>query len=323
LVKHLEGWGVPVPDDLFPDHLNQLRRQPFTEALVERALAAYAAKEEAVVKVAAEHHSPQPGAFYMRQFERMVTLQVVDTLWMAHIDDMDEMRSGISLRATAQKDPLVEFKREAYGAFEDFKTSLQAHIVEHLFKAPVTIEVAQPAEQALPRNLRTNADQISSQPKSAGELPNGRAAVPPRNPKLSAAVDRLSQPTGDAPRSSSGAGQVPGGPRPADAQINGGGHGTPGGASGTLSSGGVAPGASAARPASASQPAQPRPAGSGKHQAPAHGAKGSAGKPGGQRPVAAVRTSPQPASSGAGAKLGRNDPCYCGSGRKYKLCHGR
>jgi preprotein translocase subunit SecA len=274
LVHQIESWGVAIPDDVFPEHLNALRRGPFTDQIVETALAVYEAKEAEIVRVAGEHGAPQPGEFYMRQFERAVTLQVVDALWMDHIDSMDVMRSGIGLRGVAQRDPLVEFKREGYLAFEQLRLAIEHHIVELLFRAPVTIEVREMPQQALPQNLRTNADQLeaaSGQTKGAGALPDRLPApanaggiaranqAPNGSPALAAALDRAEQSGG----------------RPAPA-----------------------PAARGAQPCRSGARAQPmaRPAASGA------------------RPLA---------TNAAPGKVGRNDPCPCGSGRKYKMCHGR
>ncbi len=310
LMHQMELWGAQVPEDLFPEHLNRLRRQQLTAALVEAALAAYAAKEEAVKKAAEEHNAIQSGEFYMRQFERMVTLQVVDTLWMDHIDAMDVMRSGISLRGVAQRDPLVEFKREAFTAFEQLKEQIEQHIVELLFRGGVQMELPQPPQEALPKNLRTNADQIAQltgQAKDAGAaatrpkgLPrpaNGRSA-PGAGAALAAALERAGTPNARAavPASAAGKGQA----RPAQ------------------------PAARPQAPAPNNPSRQARPAGNGQ---PARSGTRPNGQTNGQRPApaptAATATRTGASGAAAGAKLGRNDPCYCGSGKKYKMCHGR
>ena len=54
----------------------------------------------------------------MREVERVVTLRVVDEFWMDHIDAMDDLRQGIRLRAYAQTDPVIEYKREGFEMFE-------------------------------------------------------------------------------------------------------------------------------------------------------------------------------------------------------------
>jgi preprotein translocase subunit SecA len=274
LVKQFDAWGVHIPDEVFPDQINRLKRETFIEDLTELVRQAYANKEAVVVQAAKEHESPEPGEFYMRQFERAVVLQVVDTLWQDHIDHMDVMRSGIGLRGVAQRDPLVEFKREAFTAFERLKVEIEQQVTEYLLRAPVQIAVKEPPPEALPQNLRTNAEDIaklSGQAKSAGTQP---AKPRPQTQTHSQAAN--------------------------GARANS--HTNPNGSKG----------GQPARPANG-RPNQPRP-----HQG---NVKGGSVARHGQPPqrVAAAAA----ASSGAGAKLGRNDPCYCGSGRKYKQCHGR
>ena len=271
IVKQFELWGIEVPDDIFPEQLNRLKRDQLSDDLVNLALERYSKKEQEVEQGVKEHNSPQPGSYYMRQFERAVILQVLDALWREHIDHLDEMRSGIGLRGLAQRDPLNEFKSEAYRAFERLKVDLEHYIVDLAMRGLVRIETPAPPAQALPRNLQTNAQAMAAatgQTKSAGlplPLPkaNGNSARPAGNvPASSAAKTIGSNGNGGKPAGSSGARNV------------------------------------------------------------AKGAKG-----GGTRPN--VR-SPQPAranisasSSSANGKIGRNDPCYCGSGKKYKMCHGR
>lgn len=208
----------------------------------------------------------------MRQFERMAVLQVVDTLWQDHIDHLDVMRAGIGLRGVAQRDPLVEFKREAYQAFEQLKVEIEHHIADLLFRAPVQIQLQEPPKEALPQNLHTNVDDIA---KLSGQSKNaGSASAKPRQLPAPAQNGAAAQPA--AAKGASG--QQPGGNRAQN------------GRNGT-------------RPA-ASQ------------------AKGGAHRQQPQR-VAAAAAAGAPSASGAATKLGRNDPCYCGSGRKYKQCHGR
>ncbi|MGH2515446.1 MAG: preprotein translocase subunit SecA, partial [Ktedonobacterales bacterium] len=144
LVKQFDAWQVHVPDDVFPEQINRLKRETLADSLIEVAKAGYQAKEQFVIQQAKEMNTVEPGAFYMRQFERMVVLQVVDALWQDHIDQMDVMRSGIGLRGVAQRDPLVEFKREAYQAFEQLKLDIEHHIVELLYHGGVQVRLQEP-----------------------------------------------------------------------------------------------------------------------------------------------------------------------------------
>ena len=93
-------------------------RQKIYEILNE----AYAQKEKAI------------GESQMRQFERIVLLQIVDSKWKDHLLAMDDLKEGISLRAYGQRDPLVEYKREAFVMFDEMVTSIQESSVEMLFK---------------------------------------------------------------------------------------------------------------------------------------------------------------------------------------------
>ncbi|HEX8034750.1 MAG TPA: preprotein translocase subunit SecA [Ktedonobacterales bacterium] len=272
LVKQFEAWQVTIPDDLFPEYINRLKRDTLIKEMTEAARATYARKEEAVIAAVKEHNAIESGEFYMRQFERMAVLQVVDTLWQDHIDHLDVMRAGIGLRGVAQRDPLVEFKREAYQAFEELKVEIEHHIADLLFRAPVQIQLQEPPKEALPQDLRTNVDDIaklSGQAKNAGST----SAKPRQLP---------------APASNGAATQT------AAAK----------GVSGQHSSGNRAPNGRNVNRSAAGQ------------------AKAGAHRQQPQR-VAATAAASASSASGATPKLGRNDPCYCGSGRKYKQCHGR
>jgi preprotein translocase subunit SecA len=265
IVKQFETWSIPVPDDIFPEHLNSLKRDTLIQSLTEVLEDAYARKEQAVVQAAKDNNAIEAGEFYMRQFERAVVLQVVDGLWREHIDQLDEMRSGIGLRGMAQRDPLVEFKREAYGMFDQLIVEIEDHVVDVAIRAPVQITIQEPPQQALPQGLHTNTEAIaeaSGQPKDSGSTP---LPIPARSNS----------------HNSNGNGK------------NGHTKGSPGSR------------ARAAR-SNGRQPQQSSPKSSARNPVPAAASSGASA-----------------AASGANAKVGRNDPCYCGSGKKYKHCHGR
>ena len=69
----------------------------------------------------------------MREIERVVTLRVVDEFWMDHIDAMDDLRQGIRLRAYAQTDPVIEYKREGFDMFEAMNDAIKEEIVRRVF----------------------------------------------------------------------------------------------------------------------------------------------------------------------------------------------
>lgn len=75
----------------------------------------------------------------MRQVEKWVMLQVVDNLWMDHLDAIDTLREGIGLRGYGQKDPLVEYKNEAFGMFERLVSGIDSEIAQRIFKVQVQL----------------------------------------------------------------------------------------------------------------------------------------------------------------------------------------
>ncbi len=83
------------------------------------------------------------GSEVMRQLERMFLLHNVDEKWVMHLDDMDDLREGITLRAYGQRDPLVEFKREAYDMFQEMTEAIQEDTVRMICKVQI-VEQAPP-----------------------------------------------------------------------------------------------------------------------------------------------------------------------------------
>lgn len=105
---------------------------------------------EFLVKVATdmyEAREKQVGEDVMRQVERWVSLSVIDTLWMNHLDAIDDLREGIGLRGYGGRDPLVEYKNEAFNMFERLVGSIDTEIVFRIFKVQVNLN---PPVQAAP-----------------------------------------------------------------------------------------------------------------------------------------------------------------------------
>ncbi len=167
-----------------------------------------------LVKKMYESREKQVGGQTMRQIENFVTLSVIDNLWMDHLDAVDNLREGIGLRAYGQKDPLVEYKNEAFRMFETLINGIADEIAHRIFK----VQVAVPEHEH---------EHVHEQP-AGGEL--GADEAPKRQ-------------TANRPQTTA---QVP-------------------------------------------------------------------------TPSSAVVGSPSAVSGKK--KLGRNDPCWCGSGKKYKKCH--
>jgi preprotein translocase subunit SecA len=82
----------------------------------------------------------------MRKIEKLIVLQTIDTLWMGHLDEIDYLRQGIGLRGYGQRDPLIEYKREAFSMFTHLMDNITATIVRTIFKVslrPMSTEEAE------------------------------------------------------------------------------------------------------------------------------------------------------------------------------------
>ena len=98
--------------------------------LKERAAKAYEAKE-----------SEFPEAEHIREVERVILLKVIDAKWMAHIDDMDQLRQGIGLQAYGQRDPKVEYKMLGYDMFDEMTKAIAADTIRALFHVRIEQKV--------------------------------------------------------------------------------------------------------------------------------------------------------------------------------------
>jgi len=164
------------------------------------------------------------GSEMMARIEKMVVLQVIDERWKDHLREMDDLKEGIYLRAYGQKDPLLEYKGEAFKLFADLLRAVNAEIVSSVFRLfPETV-----------RQMPIRGSQAPTQMRMSHDSAAGMGFEGNREPIPGAADQEPSR---------------GGGPR---------------------------------------------------------------GKP---------PAKPQPVH--VGEKVGRNDPCPCGSGKKYKQCHGR
>jgi preprotein translocase subunit SecA len=194
-----------------------------------------------VVQQAMAAREKELGAPLFNQLQRMVLLQMIDVAWKEHLYDLDQLKKGISLRAYAQKDPLIEFQHEAFNLFSQMMNRIREQTLEYLFKmhlagrAPVEgQEAATPPALPMPRSVFAKAQAVKPDflgPSAPGSSP---LAAPPEPVKGRRNIFQTS---------------------PSD-------------------------------PVDSESPERSRPV-----------------------------TVP--------AKIGRNDPCPCGSGKKYKKCHGK
>lgn len=106
-----------------------------------------------------DHKEKQVGSEIMRQIERWVGLSVIDSMWMDHLDAIDDLREGIGLRGYGQRDPLVEYKQEAFSMFEKLTETIDDEIVHRIYKvqvqiAPEQLQQMQKQQEELLKNAK-------------------------------------------------------------------------------------------------------------------------------------------------------------------------
>ncbi|RLT45006.1 MAG: preprotein translocase subunit SecA [Chloroflexi bacterium] len=135
----------PFPDSFSLDEWDGLNADEITERAVELALAFYAHKEEEI------------GADLLRDAERQVMLHAVDHRWVRHLTDLDRLREGIGLQALAQVDPLVAYKRQAFGMYQELMGDIRSDIVKSVMA--LRVEKREPViQKPIAANIRTNRD---------------------------------------------------------------------------------------------------------------------------------------------------------------------
>ena len=140
LREHFMGWLIGPEDlDYDEDDLGDVSKEDIVNTLSTKAGEIFEAKE-------AEY-----GADVMRELERVILLKVVDTKWMAHIDDMEELKKGIGLRSYGQKNPVIEYRYEGFEMFDAMVESIREDTIRMLLtvklqknEAPEREQVAQP-----------------------------------------------------------------------------------------------------------------------------------------------------------------------------------
>ncbi len=129
LREYYHGWLTTDDDFRYTDQqLEDLERDELTAILTERAMKIYDAKEA------------QYGDRLMRELERVVLLRTVDRYWMDHIDNMDELRRGIHLRAYGQKDPVVVYRVEGFEMFDQMIASIREDTARGILLAQIRTE---------------------------------------------------------------------------------------------------------------------------------------------------------------------------------------
>jgi preprotein translocase subunit SecA len=188
--------------------------------------------------------------------ERFVLLRTIDSLWVEHLTELDDMRRGIGLRGYSQQDPLNEFKKEAFGLYDELTGFIRHGVANAILRVQVTQQPTPPPPGPF----------VMSGPGQTPRNGNGQRGGTPASVTAGLAASSASGTAGSRIMATGGGSGAGVGARPA------GGNGA------------------------------------------AAGADAAAGPNGAQA---------RPGYTPTGDKIGRNDTCWCGSGLKYKKCHGR
>jgi preprotein translocase subunit SecA len=152
----LTALSAVYPTALSKEDLDDLASaEEIQQRAVEDALQAYERKEQ---ELGAD---PESGHMILRDLERMVLLSLIDNQWREHLYEMDYLQEGIGLRAYGQRDPLVEYQREAYSMFEEMVRSFREEFVRYVYR----VELIRQDEPSRPRPQRVHAshgDQATS-----------------------------------------------------------------------------------------------------------------------------------------------------------------
>ncbi len=136
LKEHFNGWLIGPEDlDFTEEEIEDVSKEDIVEALSQKAGEIYQAKEE------------EYGNEIMRELERVILLKVVDTKWMAHIDDMEELKKGIGLRSYGQKNPVIEYRFEGFEMFDAMVESIREDTIHMLLTVRVRKDAMPEREQ--------------------------------------------------------------------------------------------------------------------------------------------------------------------------------
>lgn len=120
LIKYCEKYFL-APGEVKLDEIENMSREEIGRKLMDIAHETYEAKEKSI------------GSSMMRELEKAVMLKVVDSKWMEHLDDMDMLKEGIGLRSYGQRNPIVEYKVEAFNIFSEMQQSMIETIILYLY----------------------------------------------------------------------------------------------------------------------------------------------------------------------------------------------
>lgn len=140
------------------------------EKMVEKAKYAYQEHEREIILFYNEviskyednpnQQEPFTAQNVMRNIEKDVLLRVIDNKWIDHLHNIDMLRDGIGLRAYGQKDPLIEYKKEAYDLFNKMMFEIQGETVKHLFRTKFGVQIVNMQDEPIETDLSRAAEQF-------------------------------------------------------------------------------------------------------------------------------------------------------------------
>ena len=158
-IKNIKDWDWPALNQELNAHLliavnqsdfeGKSNKEEILTTILDKALEYYNKKEEII---------PEE---LLRKLEKFVVLRTIDEKWRNHLLGMDQLREGIGLRAFGQKNPLIEYKAEAYNFFQDLMASLRASIVQRVYHAQISENVRPQETAPLQKNIQLTHPDVS------------------------------------------------------------------------------------------------------------------------------------------------------------------
>lgn len=127
LLKYCEKYFL-VPGEFTVEKAESLSREDIEKTLIKHAHKTYEEREKSI------------GSPMMRELEKAVMLKVIDSKWMEHLDDMDMLKEGIGLRSYGQRNPIIEYKVEAFDMFEEMQHAMIEMIIMYLYHIQIRVE---------------------------------------------------------------------------------------------------------------------------------------------------------------------------------------
>ena len=131
-------------------------------------------------EIKASYEEPEAIAW----LERQIILNAIDRLWQQHLNAMDQLRSSIGLRAYAQKDPLVEYKQEAYRMFDELMMAIDQDIMMNMFRSATSAAAFENMFANLPQQLMAMDDPMDALPVDENGMPVQAGEAPDEQPEI-------------------------------------------------------------------------------------------------------------------------------------------